>query len=273
MTAPADEREIGPGVNEQARGDVKNDRNRLYRVEGVVLRRRDLGEADRILTVFTDRLGKISVVAKGTRRTQSRLAGHLEPFSRTSLLIAKGRNLDIVTQASLIEPFKHLRANEALIAYAGYFADLVDQFTVEGQESHRAYDLFIESLAELDQDLDPFVISTYFELAMLALMGFQPEIYKCIGCGRDLTPEINGFSLAGGVLCPDCRAVEPRAEDISVNALKYFRLLERGNLRTALRLRLAPELRREIDHLLRGYVGFVLEREPRSLAVLRTLID
>ena len=238
-----------------------------------MLRRRDLGEADRILTIFTDRAGKISVVAKGSRRTQSRLAGHLEPFCRTSLLIAKGRNLDIVTQASLIEPFKNLRVNEALIAYAGYFADLVDQFTVEGQESHRTYELFIESLAELDQGLDPFVISTYFEFAMLALMGFQPEIYKCISCGRDLAPEVNGFSPTGGVLCKDCRGAEPRAEDISVNALKYFRLLDRGDLITALRLRLTPEFRREVDHVLRGYVGFVLEREPRSLAVLRTLVD
>ncbi len=260
-------------MSDQASTNPKNDRNRLYRVEAVVLRRRDLGEADRILTVFTDRLGKINVVAKGTRRTQSRLAGHLEPLCRTSLLIAKGRNLDIVTQASLIEPFKYLRVTEELIAYAGYFADLVDQFSAEGQENHRTYELFIESLAELDQGLDPFVVSTYFEFALLALMGFQPEIYKCIGCGRDLAPEVNGFSLAGGVLCPDCRAAEPRAEDISVNALKYLRLLERGNFSTALRVRLSPELHREIDHLLRGYVSFVLEREPRSLAVLRTLID
>ncbi len=249
------------------------DRNRLYRVEGVVLRRRDLGEADRILVVFTDRVGKVSVVGKGVRRTKSRLSGHLEPFCRTSLLIAKGRNLDIVTQASLIEPYKELRQNDTSIAYAGYFADLLDQFSVEGQENHRAYELLIESLARLDRGVDPFVTSTLFEYRLLALMGFKPELYKCIDCGRDLLPETNGFSLEGGVLCPDCRSNRPLTELISLNALKFLRLIERGNLETAARLRLSPELRAEIDQTLRGYVGYVLDREPRSLSVLRTLID
>jgi DNA repair protein RecO (recombination protein O) len=260
-------------MSEQPVENAPNERNRLYRVEGIVLRRRDLGEADRILTVFTDRAGKISVVGKGTRRTQSRLAGHLEPFCRTSLLIARGRNLDIVTQASLIEPFRNLRASEPLIAYAGYFADLLDQFTVEGQENHRAYDLFIESLDGLDSGFDPFVVSCYFELSLLSLMGFKPELFKCIECGREIQAEENGFSLSGGVLCPSCQSSQPRTEMISVNALKYLRLLERGDLGTALRLRLSIELRQEIDRDLRGYVSFVLEREPRSLSVLRTLVD
>jgi DNA repair protein RecO (recombination protein O) len=250
-----------------------NERSRLYSVEGVVLRRRDLGEADRILTVFTDRVGKVSVVAKGVRRTKSRLAGHLEPFCRSSLLIAKGRNLDIVTQASLIEPYRNLHQNETLIAYAGYFADLLDLFSVEGQENHRVYELYIDTLDHLDQGVDPFVTSVIFEFRLLDLMGFKPELHKCIDCGRDLEPETNGFSLSGGVLCPECRSNQPLTETISLNALKFLRLIERGNLETARRLRLSTELSSEIDRTIRGYVGFVLEREPRSLTVLRTLVD
>lgn len=260
-------------MSEEASWQPTKERTRLYRVEGVVLRRRDLGEADRILTVFSDRLGKLSAIAKGARRTQSRLAGHLEPFCRTSLLLAKGRNLDIVTQASLIEPFKRLHSSEALIAYAGYFADLIDQFCAEEQENHRAYDLFVETLERLDQGLDPFVISAFFEFHLLSLMGFKPELHKCIECGRGIQQETNGFSPAGGVLCPECRGNQPLTDSISVNGLKFLRLIERGDVGTAARLRLSPELRRELDGMIRGYVGFVLEREPKSLIVLRTLVD
>ncbi|HVX30399.1 MAG TPA: DNA repair protein RecO [Nitrolancea sp.] len=251
----------------------RKERVRLYPAEGVVLRRRDLGEADRILTLFTDRHGKLSVVAKGVRRTQSRLAGHLEPFARTNLLLAKGRNLDIVTQAALIDPFLSVHQDEQLIAYAGYFADLLDAFSGEGQENRPAYELLLTSLARLDSGCDPFVSSTFFEYRLLSLMGFQPELFKCINCGEDLRPVENGFSLAGGVVCPNCLPFDPRTTPLSVNALKYLRLIERGEFTTALRLRLPPELRGEIDRALRGYVGSVLEREPRSLAVLRMIAN
>lgn len=251
----------------------RKERVRLYPAEGVVLRRLNLGEADRILTLFTDRHGKLKVVAKGVRRTQSRLAGHLEPFARTNVLLAKGRNLDIVTQANLIDPFVSVHQNELLIAYAGYFADLLDAFSGEGQENRPAYELLITSLARLDSGCDPFVTSTFFEYRLLTIMGFQPELFKCINCGAELAPVENGFSLAGGVVCPNCLPFDPRTTPLSVNALKYLRLIERGEFAMALRLRVPDALRREIDRALRGYVSSVLEREPRSLAVLRTIAN
>lgn len=250
---------------------VSGNRARLYRTQGVVLRRRDLGEADRILTVYTDQYGKLRLVAKGTRRTKSRLAGHLEPFSRTSLLIAKGRNLDVITQASLIDPYKTLRQDESLIAYAGYFADLLDAFTPDAQENVSVYELLVAALERLDRRADPGITAAALELRLLGQLGFRPELEQCIVCGRSLEPVTNGFSVEGGVLCPECTARDSRAEPLSVNALKFLRLLERGDDATAYRLRLAPELRGEIERHLRGYVRHVLERDLSSLAVLRTL--
>ncbi|MFQ5886561.1 MAG: DNA repair protein RecO, partial [Anaerolineae bacterium] len=84
-------------------------RERLYRAEAIVLRRMNLGEADRLLTLYTPEWGKIRVVAKGVRKPTSRKAGHLELFTHSRLLIAKGRSLDIVTQAETITPFLPLR--------------------------------------------------------------------------------------------------------------------------------------------------------------------
>src|ERR671917_366457 len=84
-------------------------RSRVYPTEAIVLRRSDFSEADRLLTLYTPRYGKRRVIAKGVRKTTSRLAGHIELFTRVQLLLAEGRNLDIVTQAQSIDGYRAFR--------------------------------------------------------------------------------------------------------------------------------------------------------------------
>jgi DNA repair protein RecO (recombination protein O) len=252
----------------------QGDRIRLYRTEAVVLRRRDLGEADRIVTLFTEQHGKLRVVAKGVRKTRSRLAGHLEPFSRAMVLLARGRNLDIATQAELLNPFRALRQDEARIAYAGYLADLLDALTVEAQENYAAYGLLLNALGRLDSGVDPFVTARHFELRILGILGFRPELRRCVSCGETLEPTVNAFSAAaGGILCPDCRASDPQAAPFSVNALKFLRLLEQDDLGTVDRLRLGEGLRSELEDVMQRYVRHLLERELSSFAVLKTIVN
>src|SRR5579859_8162739 len=117
---------------------------RVYSTEAIVLRRTDFGEADRILTLFSPTYGKLRAIAKGSRRTTSRLAGHLEPFTRTQLLLATGRELDIVTQAEGRERLDHLRAD------AWYVAELVDRFLEDADPHPRLYARFVHTLRLLD---------------------------------------------------------------------------------------------------------------------------
>src|SRR5512137_1244562 len=107
------------------------DRARVYHTEGIVLRHSDFGEADRLLSVFTPHLGKVRLLAKGIRKPASRKAGHLELFTRTQLLIARGRNLDIVTQAQTLEPYLTLRQDLWRMSHAYYVGELVDSFGEE----------------------------------------------------------------------------------------------------------------------------------------------
>ncbi|HET7034582.1 MAG TPA: DNA repair protein RecO [Thermomicrobiaceae bacterium] len=246
-------------------------RSRLYRADAVVLRRRDLGEADRILTIYTLERGKLRVVAKGARRPKSRLAGHLEPYSRTALLLAQGRNLDIVTQASLVAPLKQLHQNEASIAYAGYFGDLLDAMTADAVPQPAVFELLLAALQRLDEGRDTQITRLYFELGLLRLLGFRPELRQCIACGNHIEPAVNGFSPEGGVLCAACRAGDPHATPISVNAVKLLRLLDQADLATADGLRLSPELRAEAEQHMRGYLRHLLERELGSVTVLKVL--
>ena len=116
-------------------------RERLYRVQAIVLKRTDYGEADRLLTLFTPDLGKMRAIAKGVRKPSSRKSGHVELFTHSALLLAKGRHLDIVTQADTIDAFMPLRENLERVGYAYYLAELVDRFSEEGTENRALFDL------------------------------------------------------------------------------------------------------------------------------------
>ncbi|MCS6911433.1 MAG: DNA repair protein RecO, partial [Anaerolineales bacterium] len=139
-------------------------RERTYRTEAIVLRRKDIGEADRILTLLTPERGKVRVVAKGIRKPRSRKAGHLELFTRTHLLIAAGRDLDIVTQAQLADAHQPIREDLVRGAYAAYAVELMDRFTPEQQESPELYNLLAAMLAWLCTEVDVAVAARYYEL-------------------------------------------------------------------------------------------------------------
>ena len=102
---------------------------RSFRVEAVVLRHHDYGEADRLLTLYTRQLGKTRVLAKGARKIASRKAGHIEPFTQVKLQLARGRDMLLVTQADTVDAYLPLRENLILTSQASYVLELLDRFT------------------------------------------------------------------------------------------------------------------------------------------------
>ncbi len=162
-------------------------RERSVRTEGVILRRRDFGESDRILVIFSRKLGRISGIAKGSRKPSSKIAGHLELFMRSSFLISRGRNLHLVTQAEVVAPYDSLRKDLKGIGRGSYVVELVDAVTYEEGSNLKLYDLLITTLEALDAGKDPEIITHYFELHLLGLVGFQPEFFICVECGKEIT--------------------------------------------------------------------------------------
>lgn len=249
-------------------------RERVYRTEGVVLRRQNLGEADRITTVYTLDYGKLRLVAKGVRRLRSRKAGHLEPFTRVALLIARGRELDIITQAETIEDSLAFQSDLNQLGHASYIVELLDRFTVEeGEENRFQYRLLLESLECLaHRKADPVAVILYFELRLLDIVGYRPELFQCVGCSAEIRPENQYFSTQqGGILCPKCGRGKKRLRSISLPALKLLRHFQRSNFETASSPRVSPELFTEVDHIMEGYINYLLERQLNVPAFLRRL--
>lgn len=247
-------------------------RDRTYRTEAIVLTRLDYGEADRIITIFTPSQGKFSALVKGARRPASKMGPALDYFGRVALQLARGRELDVVTSAELIEPHERLRLDLDAFAYASYYAELVRHLTEERQANGRVYDLLKRSLSVLNDSVDPWPVTRHFELALLSALGYQPELLHCVNCRREIEPIVNSFSTSlGGVLCPDCRGVDPAARPISINAQKYLRQLLRNGLPATIRLEPSDEERYELERLTGDYVRFVSERDFSSLRVLSIL--
>ena len=169
-------------------------RDRTYRTEAIVLRRKDIGEADRILTLFTPGRGKIRAIAKGIRKPRSRKAGHLELFTRAKLLLAQGRDLDHVTQADMVEPYRALREDLLRSAYAAYMVELLDRFTPDEEENEALYNLLSQGLAWSSAAGDAAspagpasalsLAARYYELHRLGIAGYQPQLQRCLVCRR-----------------------------------------------------------------------------------------
>jgi DNA repair protein RecO (recombination protein O) len=246
-------------------------RQRVYKTEAIVLRTMELGEADRVLTVLTPRLGKLRVIAKGVRRPRSRIGGGLQPFSDVQLVLAVGRTFDVVTSSSLEDPHLGLRNDLHSTAAAWYVVELVDRFCEGAADSHEAFRLLAQALSALDAGdaVSREVVARWFELALLDAMGFRPELSRCLECGASLEPGGNAYSpLGDGALCPSCAPSSSGARPISPDALKVLRHLQRSSLVGVLPLRLSTGLQREVEALLHATVSAVLERELRSRGFL-----
>ncbi len=245
---------------------------KAYKTEAIVLKHIDLGEADRILTLYTPNLGKIRAVAKGVRRVKSRLGGHVEPLTNCSLLLSHGRNLEIVSQGQIIESFLSIRNDLQRTAQALYLIELTDAFTSERVENYPVYRLLIDSLHLLNSVPNVELLFRFFELQLLEHMGYRPQLYECLSCKVPLVPVENYFSASGGgTLCPNCAHTEPLVQPLSVDALKVIRLMQRGDYSIASRLSLNSGLSLELERAIKGYVRYLLERDVKSARFLDRL--
>ena len=245
---------------------------KVYKTEAIVLRRLNVGEADKLLVLFTPTLGKVRAIARGARRPKSRLGGHLEVPCHCTLMLARGQNLDIVTQAQTIESFLPLRSDLRRSSQALYAAELVEQLTAEHGEGHAVYGLLLETLRRLCQDTNQELVMRHFELNLLTHLGYRPQLYSCLECRAALKPALNFFSPhLGGVLCPACGGCLPDARPISPNAVKAMRFMAESPYPQASRLRMGRELSEEIEGLLRRYILYLLEHEVKSVQFLDLL--
>ena len=234
----------------------------LYRDEGVVLRTYKLGEADRIVVLFTRGRGKIRAVAKGVRRTKSKFGSRLEPGTIVQLQLYEGRNLDIITQAERVVAFTRLRTDLDLYGRCSVVLEMVDSTMVEAESNPALYKLLTGALTELERNGNPLVVAA-FAAKFLALEGVQPRLDSCVRCGA--TDDLVGIQLLeGGAVCSRC---PPTGEPLSGDVREAFSLVLDGQVRHVLD-GTPPDVARELETLVSRLVEQHIERRLKSSAVL-----
>ncbi len=264
---------------------------RLYTTEAIIVRRRDQGEADRVLTLCTPQ-GKRVVIAKGARKPSSRKAGHLELFARVRMVVARSpSSWDVVSQAEALDPHAALRGDLVRGTYARYVTELYDRFVAEDEGGPALFDLMSRTLDYLSQievgespssALD--LLARAYEQRLLALVGFRPEWGRCMGereghlCGRPLSVRgRNPLGLdpeRGGALCAECfqaSAARPGVMPLSPAALGLLRACQRLPFARLRELRVPPALLTEVERAMHHYLTYHLEQDIRTGTFLRRL--
>lgn len=228
-----------------------------------------IGEADRIITVYTPYIGKLKAVARGVRKPTSKISGHLEPMTYLTMMIANGRTLDIISQVETLNSFPNLRKDLKLISKAIYMADLIDNFSSENESNPTMFQIFLETLESL-QIGEGEILLRFFEMKLLENQGYLPELYSCVSCNNTLEPETNLFNHSyGGIMCISCFKDGPSDKHpISVNALKVLRHIHKNSYQDIRRVQLSKQLANELSKLLSFYIRHVLERKLKSTEFL-----
>jgi DNA repair protein RecO (recombination protein O) len=248
----------------------------LYRDEGVVLRAIKLGEADRIVTIFTQGHGKVRAVAKGIRKTTSKFGARLEPTTRVALQCYKGRELDIVTQAETLESNRVLREEYALLTRAIPMLEAVDQVAQEHEANPAMYRMLTGALRALATTHNPLVTPAFF-WKLLSLEGFHPMLDACARCGAGGSAnkhesddaaehELVAFDLTeGGTVCRACARGGGRP--MTPEGLALLRRVLGGGLNGALAETPGPDAH-EVEQLGIRALEHHVERRMRSTVLL-----
>ena len=257
-------------------------RGKIYQIEGIVLGRRDQGEADQVITCLTPQ-GRMDFLAKGVRKPRSRKAGHLELFARTSLVASRVESSwDILSQADATVLRPVLQENFERATYARYVAELVLRF-FEREANPDLYELLDWTLSTLVEDTSPQLLVRWYEQRLLNLAGFRPTWHTCVGeregdlCETPLTPrpsDARGYGLdpeRGGALCAECmqaNRADPGVRPLSPSALSWLQALQRREYEDLKHFSIPDKTARELTHTMDHYIAHHLEYRPTSLRMI-----
>jgi DNA repair protein RecO (recombination protein O) len=244
----------------------------------ILLRRIDFGDYDLILNLFTLASGKQSVMAKSAKKSVKRFSGVLELFSVLDIVYSSGRGkgLPVLQEAALKQPFTGIRASVTKMAYASYWAELVNEWLEEGHPQVQLFRLLGHVLGRLAVgQASEEALSTLFQMRFLSLAGYGPNLKACSVCRGEVAEQKKSqvvFDLVkGGLVCERCASGSPGGICLSKGTVKQLQWIENGNLGQAGRVRFTPQAQREGLALLEAFVPFHLGKEPRSLHFLRQI--
>ena len=248
----------------------------VFSTPAILLRRLDYGDFDVIITFFTLKNGKLTLIAKSAKKSTKRFGGVLELFSILELVASTGRRkgLPVLQEAVLKEPFSQIRADFRKTAYASYWAELIYNWMEDNFRQEALYSLFAHVLSELDRGQTPgAALNVLFQMRFLNLSGYGPHLTACSKCRKELDsisqPKIMLDLKGGGILCGACSSRSATDISLARGTIKQLLWVESGDLAKATRMKFTPAALKESTRFLEEFASFHLGKQPRSLKFLR----
>jgi DNA repair protein RecO (recombination protein O) len=240
-----------------------------WKTQAIVLRVRNLGEADRIVTLYTEQLGKLNAVARGARRIRNRLLSPTQLFTHGRYMIFPGKGLHNLSQAEIINSGQGLRDDLEKMAYASYVTELLDALTAEEDPTTRIFPLLAGTLSLGNAGRFPLAVRAY-EIRLMSELGYQPELYNCLNCREKLMNDLY-FTQEGGVVCAQCNSHYRDTVKLTNGTWELMKRLLEWDLSRITVLHPSDADLKELRGLMRNYIDFRLEYPLKSLGFLEML--
>ena len=246
----------------------------VIKTKGIVIKRVNLGEADKIITLLTKDRGKIRVIAKGVRKPKAKLAGFLDLFHYNECLIAEGRNLDIITGVSTIENWHGINQSLQQVALAYYMAETIDKLIEETQEIGDIFDLIYFSFDTLNQNkINLNILKSFFEVNIVGALGYKPELERCIECNEVIQKDA-WFSFAlGGVLDANHKNSDLSSLPLSLSDIKNLKEMYLNDINDLKSINWVGEISPQFSKVSNGFLNYIVDRNIKSQEFLNEVAD
>lgn len=241
-----------------------------FKTRAIVIRTQDINENDKLLWLFTEKLGKVSAVARGAKKGKSKFMAASQLFCYGEYVLYKGRSLYTINEAQIIDSFQGLLKDLEHITYASYLCELI-QISMQDEESDRS--LFMHLISAFyfmkNEITDIEILARAFEIKLLKSTGFSFELEKCIACGFKISTSDYISCQYGGGVCRDCARVN--GIKVSYSAYNALRALSKMSFQNIYRVTLSAEVKEELYKILSTTISQNYFKKPKSLETLNYL--
>lgn len=241
---------------------------------GILLRRQELRETSLILTFFTRDFGKIKGVLRGVRGSRSAFGqAAFEPFALDEIVFyeRRGRDVFTISQCDLADYFITIRSSLERLSYAAYMTELLDSITGLSDQNPGIFELTLNSLRLLSGSTSPRRVARIYEIKLMNLQGLMPNLESCVVCGNG-TGHNPRFSLRnGGLVCSKCLNADRMAVSILPGTVKYMEHVRNSDFERAASVKVAQEVGKELEKLLRNYLDYHIERRLNTLKFINDI--
>lgn len=246
---------------------------RQFKDLAVVLKRKKFGEADNLITVFSKNHGKLEILAKGSRKIKSKFIGHLEPFSLVRISVVSGRSFEILTSIQLEKSFLNLKEDLDKLSLINFISEITDSITAERVSNPKLFNLILKTLSSNAWKNKPRLISLFFLIKLLELLGYAPHLDYCVKCkNKELEPLYFSYYW-GGVLCKNCKDSYPlkKINKETLDVLKKLQRIPSDNVEKIVEdFGVSPNNKESLDFISNFFI-FINDKKPNSLKFVEKL--